>query len=292
MKILNFFKQLHNNRWNIGFIECQQEKDIDIKPENIKWLKHDYKDRWFADPFILEISDKEIVVLVEEFCYKLKRGRIAKLTIDKKSYQLLSMKIILDLETHLSFPYIYTYQGTTYVLPENSQSGSSSIYRYEWEKGELHKVKEIAAIPLIDAIIYDNKLLATLPPNQNGIELKIYEFDQHNMTVLKLIKTVYFNQNYARNAGAVLNWAGDLFRPAQDCTNGYGKGVILQNISADFSISSTPHISLYPNSFLYNLGLHTFNLKNNLIVVDGRGYRYPIVGRILTFFIKWLKYFK
>lgn len=40
--------------------------------------------------------------------------------------------------------------------------------------------------------------------------------------------------------------------------------------------------SIYPNSFRYNQGIHTFNNYQGLIVIDARGYRNPIIGRLLT----------
>ena len=36
------------------------------------------------------------------------------------------------------------------------------------------------------------------------------------------------------------------------------------------------------NSFKYNLGLHTLNFQDDLCVLDGYGYLYPITGRVLN----------
>lgn len=66
----------------IVVIPCSDDDIADvIKSDklNIHWMKHSYTDRWFADPYLLEVTDKQIVVLVEEFCYKLRKGRIADL---------------------------------------------------------------------------------------------------------------------------------------------------------------------------------------------------------------------
>ena len=43
---------------------------------------------------------------------------------------------------------------------------------------------------------------------------------------------------------------------------------------------------IYPNTFRYNQGIHTFNNYKGLIVVDARGYRNLIIGRILTFLFR------
>ena len=99
-KLSHFINEQH---WTLGFIEQPLKDIIDGKPYEIIYVKGMPRDRWFADPFILDYDEDRIQVLVEEFCYKLCRGRIAWLSFDRKSYRLLEYKIILDLPTHLSF---------------------------------------------------------------------------------------------------------------------------------------------------------------------------------------------
>ena len=55
--------------WNIGFVENTLDGVINGEPLKIKWLNHECKDRWFADPFILDVTDDKIYVLVEEYYY-------------------------------------------------------------------------------------------------------------------------------------------------------------------------------------------------------------------------------
>ena len=83
---------------------------------HVNWLRHNYRDRWFADPFILDVTGSELVVLVEEWYDPIERGRISKLVIDRTTFKLKDLKVMLDDGTHLSFPaierdgeYIYIY---------------------------------------------------------------------------------------------------------------------------------------------------------------------------------------
>lgn len=62
---------------------------------------------FFADPFILNVDDKTIEILVEEFQYKINKGIIVRLLIDLSSYTLIERTIVLECETHLSYPIIY-----------------------------------------------------------------------------------------------------------------------------------------------------------------------------------------
>ena len=52
-------------KYNIGFVDEPLRSVIDGVPIHIHWLKHSYTDRWFADPFILDFNDEEIIVLFE-----------------------------------------------------------------------------------------------------------------------------------------------------------------------------------------------------------------------------------
>ena len=150
-------RELRHNLWNIGFIEDGIENIIQDKKTNIHWVKKYINDRWFADPFILDVTESDIVILAEEYSYNLRRGRIARVVIDRKTYEEKKFEIILDLSTHLSFPFIFRYENNIYIMPENSASGSSFIYKYDDETRELQKVQIVSDRPLTDAIIFNYK---------------------------------------------------------------------------------------------------------------------------------------
>ena len=98
-------------RWNIGFIYESLDKILLGAPISIKVVKHNYKDGWFADPFILDVDENYICLLVEELYYPTGKGRISKLTIQRKNNRLLKVEPILQLSSHLSFPAIKSRSG-------------------------------------------------------------------------------------------------------------------------------------------------------------------------------------
>lgn len=106
MSLKTQIKKLTDERWNVGFIQNSTEDIINGSAVDVKWIIHKYKDSWFADPFVLDVTEKEITLLVEEFYKPINRGRISKLTVDRKTYILLRCDVILELPTHLSFPLI------------------------------------------------------------------------------------------------------------------------------------------------------------------------------------------
>lgn len=281
MYLQDFVNKISDNFWEIGFVETDICDVLKSKDLPIRWVVNPYKDRWFADPYILNANKQEIVVLAEEFSYNLRKGRIAKLLIDRKNYVIKEMKIILELETHLSFPVIYRVGDKTYIMPENSASGSLIIYEYDIDTDSLSEKSAVSNLPLTDATIFkaeDGKsyVLSTKTPNQNGSSLSIFHFDPATFTASdEPIQDIKFSSNIARNAGNVFK-AGDFYyRPSQDCNKCYGNGVCIQRLNYEKGFFSFENvITYYSQSRDLDMGLHTFNKYGNIIVVDGHGHRF------------------
>ena len=280
-------RELRHNLWNLGFIEEGLSDTLSNQSPKIHWVKKRIKDRWFADPFILDVTDSEIIILAEEYCYNVHRGRIARVVIDRKTYEEMSFEIILELQTHLSFPFIIRKNGKIFLMPENSASGCSTVYEYNDANRKLTPLHHIAEEPFADATIFEMEgqsyLCTTMLPDTNSKSVKIYTLNKDAFKVVDRVATVKFPIVCGRNAGEVFTVDGQMYRPAQDCTLRYGHGVILQKMTMENGEWRLENVnSLYPKSFKYNQGVHTFNNFKGLIVIDGRGYRNPVIGRIMT----------
>lgn len=285
----------NHSHWNIGFVEEDIRDVLHADRLEIHWMKHGYKDRWFADPQLLAVSDSDITVLVEEFAYSNSRGRIAKLVIDRGTYTLKEMKIILDLPTHLSFPFIYRKDGDIIIMPENCKSDSTKMYRYNITADSLTKLSDVTSLPVTDAVImrtFDGKeyLFSTKEPMQNMNELQVYIFNPETLCIDDSpIQTISFSSNIARNAGEIFEVDGVSYRPAQDCNKCYGNGVVLQRVDyRDGLFSMTDVNSFHSDYSEMNMGFHTFNTRNGLIIVDGHGYDH----RVAHFLVNLLGTFK
>lgn len=283
-----FRKYATSNKWNIGFIEDSLDTILDPNhPVTIHWMKHKEKKSWFADPFILGIDDAHIYVLVEEFYYPIDRGRISKLTVNRNTYQLEKIDVILELPTHLSFPAIIRKDGKTYIYPENSESGKLAFYEFDTVSNKCIPSKILCERPLTDAIITDlfgeNQIISTELPNPNKNILGIYQNG-------KKIKEFTFPENVARNAGDWFMRNGKIYRPAQDCTKTYGGAVIFQNVfknnAGEYEFKNIRRLS--SDNPIYNQGFHTFNHHQGLSVVDAKGFRFPLFNKFFFFIRKLL----
>lgn len=282
-RLIHYIK---DTKYNIGFIDGNLKDIIEgIQPIKVNWLNHPYKDRWFADPFILDVTDNEIWVLVEEWYDPINRGRISKLIIDKQTYKLKDILVLLELESHLSFPAIRRAQDGIYIYPENSVTGKLTEYKYIPEKEKLEVSSVIANEALTDAIQTDifgeRFLFSTRLPDANGKDLYIYQYSEKTKT-FKEVSQYHYNENLSRSAGDFFKYGEKIYRPSQVCIKSYGDAVSIQEVNYSNGQYSEKEIRrIYSPHPDLDLGFHTFNTYKGVIVVDGVGYRRAKLCRIL-----------
>jgi len=271
------FKYIHRH-WNIAIADIDDELNL----HNIKWMKHNYKDRWFADPFIIEETDDTFVILAEEYMRDDRKARLAKLTVTKEDCKLLNNATILNLDTHLSFPNFIEIEGKTYVYPENGLSGKTNYYEFE---KQLKYAGELSHLPLADPVIQEiggnYYLFFTLGNECNGNRLLVH-VASNPLGLYKPKQEVVFKDNIARRAGRMFNFGNRLISPAQVCNNDYGEGLSLQEVTLihEGKIKIEEFKRLYPTSKEYPNGLHTFNVFGCQVVIDGYKYEYPVMSKL------------
>lgn len=291
MRIKDIYKKLTRNSWAIGFVAEGLDGVFSDNPQYI-WVKNPYKDQcWFADPFILDVTDDYIFLLVEEFQYSAPKGRIAKLTVNRQTMTIEKMEILLEEATHLSFPNIWRKGNEIFVYPENYRSGKLNLYKLVDDATRLEKVGVLSKEPLTDAVMTDvfgeRLLFSTKMPNPNGNELYIFTLDdQQRVTNMDSAR---FGDNHARMAGQFFEYDGKIYRPAQDCNKIYGGAVIIEEVGKkgeQFVFSPIKQLtSKHP---LLRIGMHTLNEYKGVVVVDVKGYEYKF-GAIVAKLVKLKK---
>ena len=281
-RLLNYVKA---TKYNIGFIDGSLKSVIDGQEVIVNWLKHSYKDRWFADPFILDVTNDEIIVLVEEWYDPICRGRISKLTIDKKSYELKALKVMIDEGFHMSFPAITRKDDGIYIQPECGLTRGLMEYKYDEVTDNFLAGKIISELPLADSVrnnlFGSDMMFSTKLPDANGKELGIYDWER-STGHYEIREYYHFNENVSRMAGNFFTFNGNIYRPAQVCIKSYGDAVSLQKVTHDNKGWNFEEIRrIYSPNPDYDLGFHTFNIYKDVIVVDALGYRKPRLSRLL-----------
>lgn len=271
----SIIKSISNEIWNIGFIENNLLGVLNGENVQVRWLQHDYKNRSFADPFILEVSQNEIVVLVEDFTKSVPKGHISEIVIDRKSFQVQSIHKILELDTHLSFPVIIRDNGKVFIYPESGEGGSLNLYEYDVKSKKCEKIACLMNEAVEDAIIRhiqdDDYLFCTKRENPNGNELHIYK--RNHSGQFEPYQIVTFEDNIARMAGDFFELDGKVFRPTQESNIQYGHAITLQEMSFENGRFSFKEIRrLYSPHPKLTEGMHTFNTYKGVIVTDALGF--------------------
>ena len=291
MSLQKLRNKAYQTRYEIGFLPFdatifKNDKHI-LHP---KLIKNPPKDKWYADPFLLEIYKDRFVLLVEEYRYEA-IGRVARLEVDRRTLKIVDEKILLDLPTHLSFPNYFRKGDDVFVYPENSASGALNIYKYDKENQKLVFQHCLVKEPLVDATIFSNKngyyisAIVAQPQeillNGGGYDMKIFHSDVLDGP-FTFLQNVHFNDNIGRNGGGIINYNGNQFRIAQDCTTSYGYSMEIQKVemSDDNLFSFKTQSRIVPQRCHY--GTHTLNINKEWIVVDV--YK-PVNIFLRTFFI-------
>ncbi len=294
LKVLLSTKLMHFS-WDLAFFEYSGNWSLDVIKQPYHVIKNPYQNKWFADPFILAVDDDNLALLVEEFDYGVNRGRIAKVIVDRHTNCITDCKIVLDLSTHLSFPAIYRIKDEILVIPENSESGNSTVYRYNNDSNELLPLNVVSSKPLVDPCYFcddDNiYVLSTIMPNPNGNVLSLFK-SASLLSPIEHIKDYSFDSNIARMGGEILrdlDTPHTFIRPAQDCNGDYGKSVIFQRMKIKGSDIVFEQLGVLKPLQSKYAGIHTFNTFNNIAIIDLKKYDYPFLYKIRCFFKKFFK---
>jgi hypothetical protein len=110
--------------------------------------------RYFADPF-LHVQGKQVFCFVEDYVDTKKRGLISALEFEGTNVKHLGT--VIEEDFHLSFPYLFTFDGQLFMCPESNESGQIRIYRcaeapLRWE---LHCVA-MHDVCAVDTMIFES----------------------------------------------------------------------------------------------------------------------------------------
>lgn len=240
---LNFSQLIENKKSNRDYV----------------WLKHKYRDRFFADPFILKVNNSTIEILAEELKFNDNKGVIVRLIIDKGSAILIERIVVLEEHEHLSYSYIYRADGNVYVIPENNSSGCCKLYKYDFDKDKIYFVQNIVKLPLNDPTVFCNndKYFCFATMNNANMDLYLNVSSQPFNYDMDFVK-IESDKKGARPAGRIIEYENNLYRPTQDCSKVYGGKIIFQKIGccSKSGYQEDEAFIVSPVSKKYNIGTH------------------------------------
>lgn len=246
-------------------------------------------DRFWADPFVV-YKDEKYFVFFEELFYKNEgeKGHLSVMEITRNGV-ITAPQIILEKPYHLSYPFIFEYKNTFYMIPESSADSTIQLYEckefpYKWE----FKMNLMENIKAVDTTIHftNNKWwlfanVSELPGVSNSEELFLFSADDLFSTNWKSHpgNPIVSDIRSSRPAGRIFTYKEKLYRPSQDCSVAYGYSILLNEITAltDEKYEEIIIAGILPDWAEDVKATHTLSFDHGLTVIDAQIRRKKLV---------------
>lgn len=234
-------------------------------------------DRFLADPFPV-IWKGETWVFAEDFEHRTQKGIISAVPFGEEG-PTGSARPVLEMPWHLSYPFIIADGGEIWMIPESSTDRTVRLYRADpfpdrWveEAVLLHSLEASDATVVRHEGRYWMFAVTRDGAGAPSDTLSLFMAD-------KLIgpwrphpaNPVLIDASAARPAGNMVYRDGRLWRPVQDCRNGYGRALGLAEVTHldNERFSQTVHTILRPGADWPGRRIHTLNRAGTLECIDG-----------------------
>lgn len=277
----------HENHWRVGWRPLASAEDATQArlawPVDARWTwLADDRRRYFADPFLFE-KDGVVHLFCEEFPYETGKAVISWLPLDGRGEPAQPPRVVLETDCHLSYPFLFQWGGEIWMMPESSGSLSLALYRADPfpDKWALHSVL-IDGLDISDATLFETEgrwwMTAATREDEGSTWdcLSLFVAD----TPLGPWRRcgdgpVLIDATAARPAGNVFSRGDGLWRPAQDCSAGYGSGLSLCRIESvgEQGLRQSIEKRLAPVPGTGAFGVHTLNVGGGFETIDICGWR-------------------
>jgi hypothetical protein len=268
-----FQAALNNDQWALAYRFRSGPCDANNTLYRFKNLLPP-KDRFWADPFAIKDGDR-YYVFIEEFPYETAKGHISVIELDRKGL-VSGPRKVLEREYHLSYPFVFEWNGAYYMLPETAANKTLELYRaksfpFVWQ---LEKVL-MTDVRAKDATLaeIDGTWWMFVSVAEHSIPDELYLFSApsplgpwkpHRRNPVKS------DVRGSRPAGGLFEWNGDVYRPAQDSSGRYGYAISINRVTQlDHDQFREEQVSsILPNWSKELLATHTISIAGDLTVVD------------------------
>lgn len=250
-------------------------------------IRNDLK-YWAADPFLIDFKEK-LYIFAELYSFKLRRGVIGCCEyIDGKK---LKWKEIISEKYHLSYPFVFENGGEYYMLPESGKSRNLYLYcsidfPFKWEKIKCIRSNVVYGDTTPFEIGKQKFALTYDVSDAKNGKLRLLKFDGKGDDVF----LDFDAQDLRRPAGKFFMEEQCLMRPAQDCTETYGGGLVFYRCTMDDNKYSEKLLKrIIPTDLSYSKkivveGVHTYNATENYEIIDIKTRRFNLINFFYRFY--------
>ena len=233
--------------------------------------------RCYADPFVIGVEGLRHI-FVEEFDYALGRGVISTTSIGANG-QTDVPHVVVERPYHLSYPFVLEHDGHIWMIPESSAARTVELYRADpFPDRWVLEATLLNDISVADATVFFHEarwwMFASTVERQSSSWDALSIFHARDLLgpwFPHPQNPVLIDSRSARPAGNIFYNADTLWRPAQDCSVGYGSAIALCSIDTldTENYAQTTKAFIGPGSFARRI--HTLNWAAGLEVIDGWG---------------------
>ena len=261
------------DQWQIAYYFSDSPNEWQF--ERLRYLVPP-KDRFWADPFAVEHEGRSFIFF-EELPFKTEKGRIMAVEV-RENGEAGEPQVALERPYHLSYPFIFDWNGSLYMMPETAANGTVEIYRCEafplqWR---LHEIV-LDGISAYDATLWRQNdrwwmfVNVAEPGADSTDELHLYwSTTPLGPWTAHRGNPIISDVRCARPAGPLFSHDGNLYRPSQDCSLSYGHSVLINRVDVlhDDDYQETEVHRVSPGWRKDVLRVHTLGGSQRLRVMD------------------------
>jgi hypothetical protein len=279
----NIFKR--NIVWSIAIYERDLDFSFSQKlnnPINVidskKIRKHHKHVHTYADPFFYVYNDELYIFFESQSIFEKGKIEVFK-TFDLKNFEFLGT--ILEERFHVSYPFIFEFKQSIYLMPESLKENEIALYKFEKFPFSLSKYKVLLQGTYSDSSLVEHGGVYYLfTTSERGFEIFYTEDIEQNALLPHPCNPITRDLRYSRNGGAPVKLNNELYRITQDCSVEYGQNIHIMMIKV-LSPIAYEEILVHENYFEkdagwnskggHHLSIIDFHNKK-IIAVDGKQY--------------------
>ena len=266
----------HFDQWFVAYRKSKRADDPNLAFYQYTTLLPP-KDRFWADPFVME-RDGSHWIFLEEFPWKADKAHISVVEIDQDG-KAGEVRTVLDRPYHLSYPFLFEDAGELYMIPESAQNQSVELYRCtrfpdEWTL----QATLMEGVNAVDTTLHRHEgkwwmfVALTDLHLRNRDTVRLYHADsvegpwtEHPGSPIKR------DVRSARPAGALFERDGRLYRPTQDCAGRYGSAITINEVTEWTLTTYRERVveRVTPDWDKSVIATHTLNRAGAVTVIDG-----------------------
>lgn len=269
-------KRLFREQWSIALQRKAEVPKVNTD-RNFKILRPP-RDRFYADPFLIDRNGRGYLFF-EDYRFASEKGVISCCLLDAEGNCGVP-RVVLQRKYHLSYPFLFTWQGEVYMIPETLDNATIEMYRAsEFPHTWVHEAVLMPSVSAADSTLlhYRDKwwlFTAGVLDHASPDEALFLFFADSPLGpwTAHPKNPIVSDARHARPAGCLYFDDGQLIRPGQDCSEGYGHAAQLHRVDvlSETDYHETAITSVSPDWIRGSRGVHTFNQCARFRVIDCR----------------------